>query len=58
MTGLLGGFTTFSAFSLEVFDLAERGRPLLALGYVAASVVFGLGAFIAGASMLRGGGAP
>jgi hypothetical protein len=31
---------------------------LLALGYVAASVVFGLGAFIAGASMLRGGGAP
>jgi CrcB protein len=58
MTGLLGGFTTFSAFSLEVFDLAERGRPLLALGYVAASVVFGLGAFVAGASMLRGGGAP
>jgi CrcB protein len=44
-TGLLGGFTTFSAFSLETFQLVERGRPLLAVGYVAASLAGTLAAF-------------
>ncbi|MEM7289211.1 MAG: fluoride efflux transporter CrcB [Pseudomonadota bacterium] len=37
-TGILGGFTTFSAFSLDVANLVERGAMIPALGYVAASV--------------------
>lgn len=37
--GLLGGFTTFSAFSVETWQLIERGDTLPALGYTAASVV-------------------
>ncbi|HEX8578027.1 MAG TPA: fluoride efflux transporter CrcB [Allosphingosinicella sp.] len=41
-TGLLGGFTTFSAFSLELVQLVERGQPLAAAGYAAFSVVAGL----------------
>ena len=39
MTGILGGFTTFSAFSLITLELFQRGRFDLALGYVAASVI-------------------
>ena len=39
ITGLLGGFTTFSAFSLETVQLIEAGEPARALLYVAASVV-------------------
>jgi fluoride exporter len=37
--GVLGGFTTFSAFSLDVFMMVERGEAGLASGYVAASVL-------------------
>ena len=37
--GILGGFTTFSAFSLECLQLMEQDRPLAAMLYVAASVV-------------------
>jgi len=40
MTGVLGGFTTFSAFSLETFVLYERGELGLAAIYVLCSVVF------------------
>jgi len=44
VTGLLGGFTTFSAFSLEFVQLAQAGQILTAFGYVALSlVVCGLG---------------
>ena len=39
VTGVLGGFTTFSAFSLETVRLLEAGRASAALAYVAASVV-------------------
>ena len=39
MSGILGGFTTFSAFSLITLDLFQRGRFDLAIGYVAASVI-------------------
>ena len=53
MTGVLGGFTTFSAFSLEVFLLAERGRPALAVGYVVASLAATLGAFAVAVLLTR-----
>lgn len=39
MTGILGGFTTFSAFSLDAMALFERGEVGAAMAYVAASVV-------------------
>lgn len=52
-TGLFGGFTTFSAFSLETVLFLERGEFAMASLYVAASV--GLAAFglVAGLSLLR-----
>lgn len=54
MTGVLGGFTTFSAFSLEAFTLFERGETGLAALYVVASVVLSLAALVAGAFLMRG----
>ncbi len=42
MTGLLGGFTTFSAFSLDTLRLVEAGRMTAAGSYVLASVVLSL----------------
>lgn len=47
-TGLLGGFTTFSAFSLDTLSLAERGDTGLAAAYVLASVVLSIGACFLG----------
>lgn len=41
-TGLLGGFTTFSAFGLETLAMLRRGDPGGAVAYVAASVLLGL----------------
>ena len=52
ITGVLGGFTTFSAFSLEAALLWEVAPRLAAL-YVAASVMLGLGAFAAGWTLAR-----
>ena len=52
VTGFLGGFTTFSAFSLETNALAERA-PWLAAAYVAASIGLGALAFWAGQAALR-----
>ena len=46
MTGVLGGFTTFSAFSLDAGTLWERGEVLAAAGYVAGSVVLSIGALV------------
>ena len=43
-TGVLGGFTTFSAFSLDALTLWERGQPELAAIYVAGSVLLSLAA--------------
>jgi CrcB protein len=37
--GVLGGFTTFSAFSLDLFNMLERGQPGLAFTYALASVL-------------------
>ena len=42
ITGLLGGFTTFSAFSLEILQLWQEGHVLHALMYASSSVVLGL----------------
>lgn len=48
MTGLLGGFTTFSSFSLETVHLIQNGRAILAAGYIAASVIVCVGGAMAG----------
>lgn len=53
-TGLLGGFTTFSAFSLDAVTLWERGEGSLALAYVLASVVFSILALFGGLMIMRG----
>lgn len=42
MTGVLGGFTTYSAFGLETFSLVRRSEFLVAGSYVGLSVVVGL----------------
>lgn len=47
-TGVLGGFTTFSAFSLDVALLFERGRVGVVAGYVALSVIGSVCALFAG----------
>lgn len=51
--GLLGGFTTFSAFSLETMLLIERGQVLVALGYALASVIGAMGALALGLTVMR-----
>ncbi|MFZ7091656.1 fluoride efflux transporter CrcB [Primorskyibacter sp. 2E233] len=53
MTGLLGGFTTFSAFSLDAITLYERGQIVTAGTYVAASLVLSLAALVAGLLIAR-----
>ena len=52
-TGVLGGFTTFSTFSLDAAVLAERGAFALAFAYVGASLLLGLGALFAGLVLAR-----
>jgi CrcB protein len=54
MTGILGGFTTFSAFSLDAMAIYERGELALAAFYVAASVLLSLAAIVLGMYMIRG----
>ena len=53
-TGVLGGFTTFSAFSLEAVTLVERGRVGAAALYVGLSVALSIGALALGAWLARG----
>jgi fluoride exporter len=53
-TGILGGFTTFSAFSFDVFGLMERGETVLALGYIALSVIGSIAALMLGFAFARG----
>jgi CrcB protein len=53
MTGVLGGFTTFSAFSLDTLRLMEEGRILYAGAYVGASVLLSLLACGVGLTLAR-----
>ncbi len=52
-TGILGGFTTFSAFSLDSVLLWERGQLGLALAYIGASVAGSIAALALGLSAMR-----
>jgi fluoride exporter len=51
--GVLGGFTTFSAFSLETMVMLERGDWVPALGYVLASVIGSVAALAVGLQLTR-----
>ena len=53
MTGLLGGFTTFAAFSLDAVALMERGQFNLAVAYIGGSVTIGLAALVFGMTLTR-----
>ena len=53
MTGLLGGFTTFSAYSLDALYLLERGRYVSASVYMGGSVVLAIGALFLGMTIAR-----
>ncbi|QLC25802.1 fluoride efflux transporter CrcB [Parasphingopyxis algicola] len=51
--GILGGFTTFSAFSLETVNMIERGAMGLAAGYALVSVIASVAALFAGLWLVR-----
>ena len=51
--GVLGGFTTFSAFSLEVAQMIESGQLTMAFGYAVASVLVALTALFAGLALAK-----
>lgn len=53
MTGILGGFTTFSTFSLDIVTLAGERAALLACAYAGGSVVLGFAAAFAGIVLVR-----
>ena len=55
-TGVLGGFTTFSAFSLDMAVLVERHSYELAAGYAVGSVAASVSALFFGLALFRGGG--
>lgn len=53
VTGLLGGFTTFSAFGIETLGLIRRGEMLIAVSYASLSVIVGLCAMWLAYSVLK-----
>ena len=54
MTGVLGAFTTFSAFSLDTLYLIERGRFEVAAAYINLSVLLSIGGLWLGLRLMRG----
>lgn len=52
-TGILGGFTTFSTFSLDTVALWERGQTLAAIGYVLASLILSVAALFLAMTLTR-----
>lgn len=54
LTGFLGGFTTFSSFSLDTLFLWERGAQGAAIGYAGLTVALSLGAIVLGLWLARG----
>ena len=54
LTGVLGGYTTFSAFSLDAMTLWERGQAAGTMLYILASVMLSLLAVVAGLAVGRG----
>ena len=52
-TGLIGGFTTFSAFSNETVGLLRDGQLWYASAYIAVSIVFGLFATLIGITIIK-----
>jgi len=56
ITGILGGFTTFSSFSLDAALLVERHSFGLAFGYIVGSIAAGLAALFFGLAVFRSAG--
>ncbi len=54
VVGIMGSFTTFSTFSLDVVTLSDRGDWGAAAGYMLCSVVLAVGGFRAGRAVARG----
>ena len=53
MTGVLGGYTTFSAYSLEAWQLFDSGRPLAALGYAGGSAALAIASLAVGIALAK-----
>jgi fluoride exporter len=53
MTGFLGAFTTFSAYELEMLQLAKQGYWLSAAGYGVFSIIVGMLAFLLGSKLIQ-----
>jgi len=51
--GVLGGFTTFSAFSLDAVTLIERGEIMISFIYILSSVIFSVAGLFAGLFIMR-----
>lgn len=51
--GVLGGFTTFSSFSLDVLTMVEKDQLTLALGYIGITVIGSLFAVFAGSALVK-----
>ena len=53
-TGILGGYTTFSTFSLDFVTLVERGNMAAAAAYLLASLILSVAGLMAGLMLIRG----